>query len=149
MCDDAKALTPKARALVDDFVSRMDGCTLVYVVADGHVELVLALADAIRAESHDAVRALQHLHLDTLMLTGDRTEAATRVCDELGIPTCHSALKPEDKLALIKSCELAGKSLMMIGDGMNDGPSLAAASVGVAMGASESHPFRCINDCLC
>lgn len=131
----AVKLAPEFLTRLETFERQSDGGTVIFVVVDGVVEMAVALADTIRAGSYGAVAALQSKRIETVMLTGDRKEAAQRVCSELGINDFKASLKPEDKLGWIKERVAQGRSVVMIGDGMNDGPSLSAATVGIAMGA--------------
>ncbi|WP_256200339.1 HAD-IC family P-type ATPase [Verrucomicrobium spinosum] len=84
---------------------------------------------------------LERLHAEgvrTIMLTGDRRAAAEQVAKDIGLDEVRAGLKPEDKVAAIKAMTDAGEKVAMVGDGVNDAPSLAAAYVSVAMGARGS-----------
>jgi Cd2+/Zn2+-exporting ATPase len=95
----------------------------------------LRLRDEVRAEARAVVEALHARGLRTIVLTGDRAEAAAFLQQTLAVQEVRAALKPEEKLRYIVELSRAGKHAAMIGDGINDAPSLAAAHVGVAMGA--------------
>jgi Cd2+/Zn2+-exporting ATPase len=105
-----------------------------------HGELLgrLLLQDHIREESRAVLAALKSEHVRTIMLTGDRRSAAERVATELGVQEVRSGLKPEEKLEIITKLGKEGHKVAMVGDGVNDAPSLAAAYVAVAMGGRGS-----------
>ena len=98
----------------------------------------ILLKDQIRTESGAMLQALRSQGIHSLMLTGDRRSAAESVARELGIAEVRAGLKPEDKVAVIREFADSGKKIAMVGDGVNDAPSLAAAYVSVAMGARGS-----------
>ena len=98
----------------------------------------LTLRDEIRAESGALVEALHRRGLRTVVLTGDKQEAAEPLGRELGVHEIRAELRPEEKLEFISGLAREGRKAAMIGDGVNDAPSLAAAHVGVAMGARGS-----------
>jgi Cd2+/Zn2+-exporting ATPase len=95
----------------------------------------MRLRDEVRAESRWVVEALHARGLGTIVLTGDRPEAAAFLKQSIGVQEVRAGLKPEEKLGYISGLSRSGKRAAMIGDGINDAPSLAAAHVGVAMGA--------------
>ena len=109
----------------------------VWVIGRDLVGRIL-LKDQIRAESRGVLAALKALHIRTVMLTGDRRHTAEAVARELGVDEVRAGLSPEDKVAAIQSLRAGGVKVAMVGDGVNDAPSLAAADVSVAMGARGS-----------
>ena len=109
----------------------------VWVVYEGLLGRIL-LKDKIREQSRPVLDALDKLGVHTVMLTGDRRHAAQSVGEALGIKEVCFGLKPEDKVAVIKAYTEQGKKVAMVGDGVNDAPSLAAAFVSVVMGARGS-----------
>ena len=109
----------------------------VWVIGRALVGRVL-LKDQIRAESREVLQGLKRMGIHTIMLTGDRRHAAEAVAKELGLDEVRAGLSPEDKVAAIQSLREAGHKVAMVGDGVNDAPSLAAADVSVAMGARGS-----------
>ena len=109
----------------------------VWVIGKDLVGRVL-LKDQIRAESRDVLAKLKALGIKTVMLTGDRRHAAEAVAKELGLDEVRAGLSPEDKVAAIQALRAEGRKVAMVGDGVNDAPCLAAADVGVAMGARGS-----------
>jgi Cd2+/Zn2+-exporting ATPase len=111
--------------------------TEVWVIARGLVGRIL-LKDQIRAESRGVLAELRRAGLKTVMLTGDRRHAAEAVAREIGIDEVRAGLSPEDKVNAVQSLRTGGIKVAMVGDGVNDAPSLAAADVSVAMGARGS-----------
>jgi Cd2+/Zn2+-exporting ATPase len=111
--------------------------TEVWVLARGLIGRVL-LRDEIRTQSRDVLARLRAGGIRTVMLTGDRTHAAEAVARELGLDEVKAGLTPEDKVAAIQAFRAEGYKVAMVGDGVNDAPSLAAAYVSVAMGARGS-----------
>jgi Zn2+/Cd2+-exporting ATPase len=109
----------------------------VWVIAHGLVGRIL-LKDQIRAESRGVLAELKRAGVRTVMLTGDRRHAAEAVAKELGLDEVRAGLSPEDKVEAIQSLRASGQKVAMVGDGVNDAPSLAAADVSVAMGARGS-----------
>ena len=109
-----------------------------YVAADGHLLGALCFNDTARAEAKEGIERLRELGIDkSVMLTGDRREAAERICEQVGIDTLESQLLPEDKLASLKSLK-EERSVLAVGDGINDALALKEAHVGIAMGAMGS-----------
>jgi Cd2+/Zn2+-exporting ATPase len=98
----------------------------------------LLLKDQIRGESKAVLAALQATGVTTVMLTGDRRHTAEMVARELGVDEVRAGLSPEDKVNAIQALRSGGRKVAMVGDGVNDAPSLAAADVSVAMGARGS-----------
>jgi Cu+-exporting ATPase len=98
------------------------------------VALVLAVADAIKPTSREAVAALHALGLRTVLLTGDQERTARAVADELGIGRVIAGVLPDGKDAVIRELQEAGHTVAMVGDGINDAPALARADLGIAMG---------------
>lgn len=108
-------------------------------LSDGHGRsAIFEIADDIRSDARATVDGLRALGLRVQLASGDAIAAVTRVADALQIDTAAAALKPEDKLALLRAEQSAGHRVLMVGDGINDGPVLAAADVSMAMGRGSS-----------
>ena len=111
------------------------GQAAIYLVEDGRVLAVFAIADQVRAESREAVARLQARGIEVVMLTGDAESVAQHVARELGIATVFAEVLPEQKAELVKRLQRQGKRVAMVGDGVNDAPALLTADVGIAIGA--------------
>jgi Zn2+/Cd2+-exporting ATPase len=109
----------------------------VWVVGKDLIGRVL-LRDQIRAESKDVLAQLKAAGIHTVMLTGDRRQAAESVAKEIGLDEVRAGLTPEEKVDAIQELRIGGRKVAMVGDGVNDAPSLAASDVSVAMGARGS-----------
>lgn len=107
----------------------------VFLVDDGRVTAALAVADAVRPESGEAVRRLREAGIEVVMLTGDSRPVAEAVAAELGIESVFAEVLPEEKATRIEALQEEGKRVAMVGDGVNDAPALLTADVGVAIGA--------------
>ena len=115
------------------------GQTVVLVVVDGYTEGLIALADRVREDAAAAVRDLYNLTgTSATLLTGDNIRAANWIAAEVGIAGVSAHLLPADKVKAIEALTADGRQVMLIGDGVNDAPAMAAARVGVAMGRNGS-----------
>ena len=112
-----------------------DGATAVFAAVDGRLAGVLGVADPIKATTADAVRALRAGGVRLVMMTGDNRVTALAVARRLGIDDVEAEVLPEDKARVVARLRGEGRVVAMAGDGVNDAPALAAADVGVAMGA--------------
>ncbi|APE34880.1 copper-translocating P-type ATPase [Nocardia mangyaensis] len=111
------------------------GSTVLHVLRNGQVVGALALADAIRPESAQAIDALHARGIHVAMITGDAEPVARTVAAELGIDEVFAGVLPQDKGAKVQALQDAGHKVAMVGDGVNDAPALARADVGIAIGA--------------
>ena len=110
------------------------GLTEVLVMAGEHISGRILLRDALRPEAAPLIARLHEMNIQVAMLTGDRAEAADLVAKELKLDEARSGLAPEDKVAAIIGWRNSGQRVAMVGDGVNDAPSLAAADVSIGMG---------------
>jgi Cu+-exporting ATPase len=111
-----------------------DGKTPVFVALDGRLAGVIAIADTLKAGSAAAVAELHRLALEVAMLTGDNLRTAEAIARSVGISRVLADVRPDGKAAAVKALQAEGKPVAMVGDGINDAPALASATVGVAMG---------------
>ncbi|MGW4934915.1 heavy metal translocating P-type ATPase [Streptomyces sp. NPDC004166] len=115
------------------------GRTAVLVTVDGTPVGLFAIADRLRIDATATVACLASLTgTAPMLLTGDNARAATRLADEVGIDDVRAGLLPQHKVEAVKELEHAGRRVMVVGDGVNDAPALAAAHTGVAMGRAGS-----------
>ncbi len=114
---------------------RRDGATAIFAGVDGAAAGVFAIADPIKATSAEAVRLLQADGVRLVMMTGDNRTTALAVARQLGIEDVEAEVLPQDKAAVVERLRGEGRAVAMAGDGVNDAPALAAADVGIAMGA--------------
>jgi P-type Cu2+ transporter len=114
---------------------RRRGATVLYVARHGEVLGALALEDAVRPESRQAVQELHRLGRRVVMLTGDARQVADAVAADLGMDEVFAEVLPEDKDAVVADLQRRGLRVAMVGDGVNDAPALARADVGIAIGA--------------
>ncbi|HHH44021.1 MAG TPA: cation-translocating P-type ATPase [Gammaproteobacteria bacterium] len=112
-----------------------DGKTVVLVGSGKQVTGLIALQDTLRDDARDVIARLHDMDIRTVMLTGDNRRTAERVAAQLGIDDVRADLKPEDKVSAVTAL-LNDGPVLMVGDGVNDAPALAAATCGVAMGAA-------------
>ena len=113
---------------------RAKAATVMFLVIDGRLSALLAVADRIKADTPAAIKALHAAGLRIVMLTGDHATTAQVVARELGIDEVHADVSPADKVAVINALKADGRRVAMAGDGINDAPALAAADIGIAMG---------------
>jgi len=114
---------------------RSDGATAIFIAVDGKVAGVLGIADPIKSTTAEAIRDLKAAGLRLVMMTGDNRTTAEAVARQLGIDEVQAEVLPQDKASVVERLRAEGRIVAMAGDGVNDAPALAAADVGVAMGA--------------
>jgi len=111
------------------------GKTVMLLAVDGCLAGLLAVADTIKENSPAAIRQLQELGLEVLMLTGDRQETAAAIAQMVGIKQVIAGVLPDGKADAVKRLQERGKKVAMVGDGINDAPALVQAEVGIAIGS--------------
>ncbi|MBX8936445.1 heavy metal translocating P-type ATPase [Enterococcus gilvus] len=111
------------------------GNTISFLLIDDQLIAFFAMGDTLKAQAQDFIKELRDVGIEPVMLTGDNQAAAKAVADYLGIKEFYSELLPDDKEKIIKEYTDKGKKVMMVGDGINDAPALARASIGMAIGA--------------
>jgi Cu+-exporting ATPase len=126
---DTSAMEAEAEAL------RRDGATAICVAADGRLAGILGISDPVKSTTPEAVRALKAAGIRLVMMTGDNRTTAEAVAKRLGIDEVAAEVLPQDKASVVEKLRREGRVVAMAGDGVNDAPALAAADVGVAMGA--------------
>ncbi|MFG2815069.1 heavy metal translocating P-type ATPase [Streptomyces sp. NPDC048410] len=114
--------------------AEQEGRTAVVAGWDGEPRAVLAVADAVKETSAEAVRELRALGLTPVLLTGDNRTVAEAVAREVGIDEVIAEVLPEDKVDVVRKLQREGRSVAMVGDGVNDAAALATADLGLAMG---------------
>ena len=113
---------------------RSEGQIIMFVAIDQQVAGLIGVADPIKETSKAAVQALHNEGITVVMLTGDSIKTAEVVAAKLNIDEVHAEVLPDQKAAVVKQLQAAGKTVAMAGDGINDAPALAQAQVGIAMG---------------
>jgi len=119
----------KVRTLQDQ------GKTVTFLAVDRELVALIGLADTIKESSGRAVYALKSMGLEVVMLTGDNERTAKAIAKTLGIDTVFSNVRPDQKKNHVRKIQAEGKKVVMVGDGINDAPALAAADVGIAIGS--------------
>lgn len=142
-CGQEKYLEENGHSLVPPVLETLDtlrnqGKAVVLVGLDGVCAGVIGLSDMLRPAARDMVARLGRMHIRTVLLTGDNRRTADYFARQVGIAAVRAELLPEEKVQVIEQLRQEGKSVCMIGDGVNDAPALKTASVGVAMGAMGS-----------
>ncbi|MCB8515739.1 copper/silver-translocating P-type ATPase CopB [Enterococcus durans] len=111
------------------------GNTISYLIIGDQLAAIIALGDVIKPEAKQFIQALKEKNITPVMLTGDNQKAAQAVAEYLGIENYYGGLLPDDKEAIVQQYLDKGKKVIMVGDGINDAPSLARATIGMAIGA--------------
>ncbi len=138
LCEAAGACSEPLHRLLEAYEAR--GETAVLLLEERTPLAVLGIADRVRPDAARAVSDLRRTGIRRLMLlTGDGETAARVVAGAVGLPEWRARLLPEDKYRTVRELEQAGERVAVVGDGINDAPALAAATVGIAMGAAGTH----------
>jgi len=127
------AVRPEIEKLTTVWAS--EGRTVLYLVAEGQLLGAFSVEDEIRPESREAVTDLHRLGIRVAMITGDSKTVADSVAKRIGIDEIAAEVLPADKASAVKSFQVGGKKVAMVGDGVNDAPALATSDVGIAIGA--------------
>jgi Cu+-exporting ATPase len=112
-----------------------DGKTTIFAARDGHLLALIAIADTLKPHSIQAVKHLQRMNIDVVMLTGDKQRTAEAIGRQAGINSVIAEVLPSDKAQEIKNLQAKKHTVAMTGDGINDAPALAQADVGIALGS--------------
>jgi len=133
-------LMDKFSVLVDSYAGKLttlqlQGKTTTILAVDRDPVAIIGLADTVKETAAIAVKALKSMGLDVVMLTGDNERTAKTIAQVLGIDTVISGVRPDQKEARVRSFQAEGRKVVMVGDGINDAPALAAADVGIAIGS--------------
>lgn len=125
---------------VDETLDRLrnQGKAVIISAKADKVIGVIALSDTLREDAKAMIEQLKNTHTETVLLTGDHLQTANYFAEQVGIRTIHAEVLPEQKVREIQRLQQEGKSICMIGDGVNDAPALKTANVGVAMGSMGS-----------
>ncbi|WP_319477742.1 heavy metal translocating P-type ATPase [Marispirochaeta aestuarii] len=111
-----------------------EGSTVILAAREGTLIGIVGIADAIKHDSREALAELHKMDITTVMLTGDNRRAARAIAGEVGIDRVEAELLPEDKIKIVRKLQAEGKTVAMVGDGINDAPALKQANVGIAIG---------------
>ncbi|MDE5417607.1 heavy metal translocating P-type ATPase [Labilibaculum sp. DW002] len=122
-------LSQKAAAL------KLAAQTVIYFSAKNKVEGVIAVADQVKESSHSAIEQIQQMGIEIYMLTGDNEQTASAIASQVGIENFRANVMPADKGNFVKQLQEDGKTVAMVGDGINDSHALAQSDVGIAMGS--------------
>lgn len=133
-------LLQNQKIAVDDFNTVIDevasqGQTAMFVVIQKQVAGIIVVADTIKATSKEAIQQMKALGLQVRMVTGDHEKTAKAIANEVGIETVYSQVLPNEKASVVEQLLEEGYQVAMVGDGINDAPALAKATVGIAIGS--------------
>ncbi len=129
------------------------GKTVVGVLVNDSLSGIIVISDQVKTDSAEAIKALHEMGLTTVMLTGDNYKAAQSIAKSVGIDRVEAELMPDKKIEIVKQLQESGKTVAMVGDGINDAPALKQANVGIALGtgtdiAIESGDITLVNGSL-
>ena len=133
LADEGIILSPDLAAQAGQLLSQDK--TVLYVAVAGQAVGLLGVADTVRDTSAAAIKKLQALGIEVVMMTGDNPETAAQVARQVGITRYFAEVLPQDKAGKVKELQSEGRTVAMVGDGINDAPALAQADVGLAIGS--------------
>jgi Cu+-exporting ATPase len=133
LADENIILTPELATQAEGLLAQAK--TVLYVAVAGRAAGLLGVADTVRDTSAAAIRQLQQLGLQVVMMTGDNAQTAAKVAAQVGITRYFAEVLPQDKAQQVRLLQAEGRSVAMVGDGINDAPALAQADIGLAMGS--------------
>ncbi len=132
-----------AVANCNGFIEPETSGTVIYLTESDSILGYVLLDDKIKETSRNAIKELSKMNVKCIMLTGDNKKAAAEISENVGIQEVYSDLMPEDKMKIIRKFQSDGKVVAMVGDGVNDAPALAAADIGIAIGAGTDVAIEC------
>ena len=139
ICGNAKLLSKNGvdMYMASEFSEKVSsvGETAVFMAVNGVLASAAAVSDSIKEGTSEILNSIKSLGIKTVMLTGDNKKTAKAVAEKAGIEEVYAELMPDDKLNVVNKLRNKGKKVVMVGDGINDAPSLAAADVGIAIGS--------------
>jgi Cu+-exporting ATPase len=133
LADENVLLSPTLIAQAEQLLSQAR--TVLYVAVAGQAVGLLGVADTVRDTSAAAIKKLQALGIEVVMMTGDNAETAAQVAGQVGITRYFAEVLPQDKASKVKELQAEGRTVAMVGDGINDAPALAQADIGLAIGS--------------
>ena len=133
LADENVLLSPTLIAQAEQLLSQAR--TVLYVAVAGQAVGLLGVADTVRDTSAAAIKKLQALGIEVVMMTGDNSETAAQVAGQVGITRYFAEVLPQDKASKVKELQAEGRTVAMVGDGINDAPALAQADIGLAIGS--------------
>ena len=133
LADEGVSLSPTLITQAEQLLSQAK--TVLYIAVAGQAVGLVGVADTVRDTSAAAIKKLQALGIEVVMMTGDNTETAAQVAGQVGITRYFAEVLPQDKAGKVKELQGEGRTVAMVGDGINDAPALAQADIGLAIGS--------------
>jgi Cu+-exporting ATPase len=133
LADESVSLSPDLIAQAEQLLSQAK--TVLYIAVAGQAVGLVGVADTVRDTSAAAIKKLQALGIEVVMMTGDNAETAAQVARQVGITRYFAEVLPADKAGKVKELQAEGRTVAMVGDGINDAPALAQADIGLAIGS--------------